>query len=78
MCPVWPGHPLTAHWGVEDPAAVDGTDEAKWSAFRKTLRELESRIKLFITLPLDSLDRMTLQSRLEAIGKTLPGGVNAV
>jgi arsenate reductase len=78
MCPIWPGHPMTAHWGVEDPAAVEGTDEATWSAFRKALRELESRIKLFINLPVASLDRMTLQSRLEAIGKTSPDAVNAV
>jgi arsenate reductase len=78
MCPIWPGHPMTAHWGVEDPAAMEGTDEAKWSAFRKALRELESRIKLFTNLPVDTLDRITLQSRLKAIGKTLPDGVNAV
>jgi arsenate reductase len=77
LCPIWPGHPMTAHWGIEDPAAVEGTDEAKWTAFRKALRELESRIRLFINLPVASLDRMTLQSRLEAIGKTLPDSVNA-
>jgi len=77
-CPIWPGHPMTAHWGVEDPAAVEGTEEAKWTAFRRALRELEARIKLFINLPVASLDRMTLQSRLEAIGKTLPDGVGAV
>ena len=74
VCPIWPGHPMTAHWGVEDPAAVDGTEEQKWAAFRKALRELESRIRLFINLPVASLDRMTLQSRLDAIGKTLPEG----
>jgi arsenate reductase len=77
-CPIWPGHPMTAHWGVEDPAAVEGTEEAKWTAFRRALRELEARIKLFINLPVASLDRMTLQSRLEAIGKTLPDDVGAV
>jgi arsenate reductase len=77
ICPIWPGHPMTAHWGVEDPAAAEGTDKAKWRAFRKALRELESRIKLFTNLPVDSLDKTTLQSRLEAIGKTLPDGVNA-
>jgi arsenate reductase len=72
VCPIWPGHPVTAHWGVEDPASVEGTEEEKWTAFRKALRELESRIKTFINLPVASLDRMTLQSRLDAIGKTLP------
>jgi arsenate reductase (thioredoxin) len=77
VCPIWPGHPMTAHWGVEDPAAVEGTDEAKWTAFRRTLRELEARIKLFIDLPVASLDRMTLQSRLDAIGKTLPDSASA-
>ena len=77
VCPVWPGHPMTAHWGVEDPAAVEGTEEEKWAAFRKALRELESRIKLFIKLPVASLDRMTLQSRLDAIGKIRPDGVSA-
>jgi arsenate reductase (thioredoxin) len=56
---------------------VDGTDEAKWTAFRKALRELEARIKLFINLPVASLDRMTLQSRLDAIGKTLPDSTSA-
>jgi len=69
---------MTAHWGVEDPAVVEGTDEAKWTAFRKALRELEVRIKRFINLPVGSLDRMTLQSRLEAIGKTLPDGLSGV
>jgi len=72
VCPIWPGHPLTAHWGVEDPASLEGTEEEKWTAFRKALRELESRIKTFINLPVASLDRMTLQSLLEAIGQTLP------
>jgi arsenate reductase len=72
VCPIWPGHPLTAHWGVEDPASLEGTEEEKWTAFRKALRELESRIKTFINLPVASLDTMTLQSLLEAIGQTLP------
>jgi len=78
VCPIWPGHPVTAHWGVEDPAAVEGTDEAKWTAFRNALRQLEARIRLFIILPVASLDRMTLQSRLDAIGKTLPDGASAL
>jgi arsenate reductase (thioredoxin) len=72
VCPVWPGKPMTAHWGIEDPAAVEGTDAEKAFAFRKTLKELETRIKLFTSLPIDSLDGMTLQAKLRAIGKNNP------
>ena len=68
VCPVWPGQPTTAHWGVADPAAVKGTDADKAFAFRKALKELETRIKLLISLPIASLDRMTLRSRLREIG----------
>jgi protein-tyrosine-phosphatase len=67
-CPYWPGQPLTAHWGVEDPAAVEGSDEVRLRAFQRALRELEARIKLFVSLPLESLDKMTLQQRLRDIG----------
>lgn len=77
VCPVWPGRPMTAHWGVEDPAAVAGTEPEKWAAFRKALRELENRIKLFINLPVAALDRITLQRRIEAIGTALPEGTSA-
>ena len=70
VCPVWPGQPMTAHWGVEDPAAVDGTETAKWLAFRSAFRELENRIKVFTSLPLRTLDRTRLQQRLEEIGKS--------
>ena len=69
VCPVWPGEPMSAHWGVEDPAAVEGTDNEKRAAFRRVLLELENRIKLFINLPVASLDRMTLQRHIEAIGQ---------
>jgi protein-tyrosine-phosphatase len=68
MCPIWPGQPMTAHWGVEDPAAVEGPDAEKWLAFRQAFKELESRIKIFTSLPIKTLDRMTLQERLDAIG----------
>jgi arsenate reductase len=68
MCPVWPGQPMTAHWGVEDPAAVEGSDTDKWLAFRKAFRELESRIRIFTSLPIASLDRSRLQARLNEIG----------
>jgi arsenate reductase (thioredoxin) len=77
VCPVWPGKPLTAHWGIEDPAAASGTDAEKWAAFRKALKELENRIKLFINLPVVTLDKITLQRRIEAIGKALPEGTSA-
>ncbi|MGH8178708.1 MAG: arsenate reductase ArsC [Steroidobacter sp.] len=71
-CPVWPGQPMTAHWGVADPAAVEGSDTDKWVAFRQAFRELESRIKIFSSLPIKSLDRVKLQERLRDIGKTQP------
>jgi protein-tyrosine-phosphatase len=70
MCPVWPGQPMTAHWGVADPAAATGSETEKWIAFRASFRELESRIKIFTSLPIRSLDRVKLQERLHAIGKT--------
>jgi arsenate reductase len=70
MCPVWPGQPMTAHWGVEDPAAVEGSETAKWLAFRNAFRELENRIKTFTSLPLRTLDRTRLQQRLVDIGKS--------
>ena len=67
-CPYWPGQPMTAHWGVEDPAAVQGTEPQKWLAFRKAFKELESRIKIFTSLPIRSIDRIKLQERLNEIG----------
>ena len=70
VCPVWPGKPMTAHWGVADPAAVEGTDMEKAAAFRKAFKELETRIKLFTSLPMGALDGMTLQSKLREIGTT--------
>ena len=70
QCPFWPGQPMTAHWGVEDPAAVEGTDTEKWLAFRKAFRELENRIRIFVNLKISSLDRLSLQNRLQEIGTT--------
>jgi len=70
VCPVWPGQPMTAHWGVEDPAAVEGTETEKWLAFRAAFRELENRIKVFTALPLRTLDRAKLQAHLNEIGRT--------
>ena len=68
VCPYWPGQPMTAHWGVEDPAAAQGSDTDKWLAFRQAFRELESRIKIFTSLPIRTLDRAKLQARIDAIG----------
>jgi arsenate reductase len=69
VCPVWIGHPMTAHWGVEDPAAVEGTDEAKRFAFRKAATALRRRIELFLALPVDELDRLSLQQHVKEIGR---------
>ena len=68
VCPVWPGKPITAHWGIADPAAVEGSDADKAFAFRNALRELETRIKLFMALPIESLDPLTLREKFRAIG----------
>jgi arsenate reductase (thioredoxin) len=70
VCPIWPGKPMTAHWGIADPAAAEGTDTENAFAFRKALKELETRIKLFINLPIDSLAGMTLQAKIDDIGKS--------
>jgi protein-tyrosine-phosphatase len=70
VCPVWPGKPTTAHWGIADPAAVEGSDADKALAFRKSLKELETRIKLFTELPIASLDQPTLREQLRAIGQS--------
>jgi arsenate reductase (thioredoxin) len=67
VCPVWPGQPITAHWGVADPAAVEGDDETKRRAFFKAYSVLQNRIQLFLSLPLTKLDRLALQSRLDEI-----------
>lgn len=69
VCPVWPGQPVTAHWGVEDPAAVDGDDEAKRKAFLSAFATLRRRIELFLSLPHGKIDKLALSQRLSAIGK---------
>jgi arsenate reductase len=69
-CPYWPGQPMTAHWGIDDPAAFEGTREGQLRAFNRALRELDARIKLFINLPIDKLDKLTLQEKLNRIGGT--------
>jgi protein-tyrosine-phosphatase len=72
VCPVWPGQPMTAHWGVPDPAEVEGDDDTKRKAFFQAWNYLYNRISLFANLPLHKLDKLTLQSRLQEIGKTRP------
>ena len=69
VCPVWPGRPVTAHWGLSDPAAVEGAEPEKLMAFRETLRALENRIKPFVSLPIASLDRLKLQEQVRRIGQ---------
>ena len=71
-CPVWPGQPMTAHWGVPDPAAVEGTEAEKHLAFADTYRMLNNRISIFISLPMNTLDKLALQKRLDEIGRELP------
>ena len=68
VCPIWPGQPMTAHWGVPDPAAVEGSDEAKRKAFRDALFALRRRIELFANLPFEKLSRLALQERVRDIG----------
>lgn len=70
MCPVWPGQPMTAHWGSADPAAVEGDELTRLNAFRIAFREIENRIKIFVALPFASLDRLKLQRELDRIGTT--------
>jgi arsenate reductase (thioredoxin) len=70
VCPVWPGNPVTAHWGVPDPAAVEGSEAEKMAAFRDACRRLEARIKLLVALPLDKLDRLALQRHAQDIGRS--------
>ncbi len=69
-CPVWPGQPMTAHWGVPDPAAATGTDAEIHYAFADTMRMLQQRISIFVNLPLASLDKLSLQKSLDDIGKS--------
>ena len=69
VCPVWPGKPIAAHWGVPDPAAVEGTDEHKRAAFRDVATTLRRRIELLINLPIAKLDELAVKTRMKEIGK---------
>jgi len=69
VCPVWPGQPMTAHWGIPDPAAAEGSETDRMLAFREAFRALENRIKIFVNLPISSLDKGKLQRQLDGIGR---------
>lgn len=70
VCPVWPGQPISAHWGFEDPAAVEGTDSQKRDAFRKVFHQIRTRIGIFSSLPLKSLDKFAIKREMDSIGST--------
>lgn len=72
VCPIWPGQPMSAHWGLPDPASVEGVEAVKRQAFTETYRMLNNRISIFVNLPLRTLDRSRLQNRLTDIGKNKP------
>nr|HEK7915694.1 arsenate reductase ArsC [Klebsiella pneumoniae] len=69
-CPVFPGGPITAHWGFRDPASAEGTDKEKYHAFVEVEKQIATRIRLFLSLPLDKIDRLSLQHQLQAMGNT--------
>jgi arsenate reductase len=69
MCPLWPGQPVTAHWGFPDPAAVEGTDEEKRAVFAQTLRQMRNRVQLFLSLPIEALDHLAIEKKMRAIGQ---------
>jgi protein-tyrosine-phosphatase len=72
VCPIWPGQPLTAHWGLPDPAAAQGNEAERRLAFADTLRMLNNRIGAFVNLPIRSIDKLSLQKRLHEIGRDMP------
>jgi arsenate reductase len=72
QCPVWPGQPMTAHWGIDDPAAVEGTEAERLRAFHRAYTDLQTRIRLFTSLRLELLDRLALQHEIRRIGDAKP------
>jgi arsenate reductase (thioredoxin) len=71
VCPIWPGQPMTAHWGLPDPALAEGSEAERQLVFAETLRMLTNRIGIFVSLPFDKLSKLSLQHKLEEIGRTL-------
>lgn len=71
-CPVWPGQPMTAHWGFEDPSQAKGTEEERRRVFQRVFQQITARIQLFLSLPMEQLDAISLQQRLKDIGKSKP------
>jgi arsenate reductase len=71
ICPIWPGHPAKAHWGVPDPSAIQGSDDEKHKAFLQTFLQLRKRIELFANLPIEKLDRLALENEIQSIGTSL-------
>jgi len=69
VCPLWPGQPVTAHWGFPDPAAVEGSDEEKRAAFTRAIHQIRNRVQLFLSLPIETLDRLAIEKSTRAIGK---------
>lgn len=76
-CPVWPGQPVSAHWGMEDPAAVESTELQKREAFRRAFRELDNRLKIFVSLRVSALDQIALKKEVDRIGTLVPANENA-
>ena len=72
VCPIWPGQPMTAHWGMPDPAAAEGNEAERRLAFVETLRMLNNRVGAFVNLPFKSLDKLSLQKQIDEIGRDLP------
>ncbi|NNM63158.1 MAG: arsenate reductase ArsC [Burkholderiales bacterium] len=77
MCLIWPGHPMTAHWGFEDPAAVQGSDEVKRHAFAQVFQQIRSRVQSFVELPLGKLDAAAIKREIVAIGQPPPDAIRA-
>ena len=69
MCPLWPGQPITAHWGFPDPAAVEGSDDEKRAVLAQTLRQMRNRVQLFISLPLETLDNLAIEKKMRDLGQ---------
>lgn len=72
ICPIWPGQPMTAHWGFEDPVRIEGSDEERLRAFQKAMYQIANRISIFLSLPMEKLDRLALQEKVREIGRTAP------